>query len=183
MNREQKRLQLQQKIAESEKTIAECELKIMDIEDEELFEEYSKEFEKETPLKSSKHSTQKKGHIWEMKNFSKYAIPRKYDEETETWKTYDNTQGRTLYLPFESLITTIINYQKGVPIKVTFEQVKSHLRTANGVKTWVYMYRAGAFNDEIKRLAPDYGYNADALISKECEGFESTLDPTQGQLI
>lgn len=44
MNREQKRLQLQQKIAESEKTIAECELKIMDIEDEELFEEYAEEF-------------------------------------------------------------------------------------------------------------------------------------------
>ena len=47
MNREKKRQQLLQTIAKSEKTIAECELKIMDIEDEELFEQYSLEFENE----------------------------------------------------------------------------------------------------------------------------------------
>ena len=67
MNREQKRLQLHQKIAESEKTIAECELKIMDIEDEELLEQYEMEFEE-----SSKPERQPKNcPIWKMKNFKK----------------------------------------------------------------------------------------------------------------
>ena len=74
-----------------------------------------------------------------------------------------------MFLPFESLITFIINYQQGIPLKETYNQISHHLRSVSGLKTWLYMYRAGAFNDEIIRLAPKYGYNADVLISKECE--------------
>ena len=47
MNREVRRLELKKQIAESEKTIAKCELEIMDIEDEELFEQYELEFDNE----------------------------------------------------------------------------------------------------------------------------------------
>jgi len=45
MNREIKRLKLQQEISECKKSIAEKELEIMELEDEELFEEYTEEFE------------------------------------------------------------------------------------------------------------------------------------------
>ncbi len=179
MNREQKRLQLQQKIAESEKTIAECELKIMDIEDEELLEQYEMEFEE-----SPKQERQPKNcPIWKMKNFKKYSLRRTYDEETKLWSTSDNTQGRTLYLPFQSLITTIIHYQQGIPYSTTFKQVDHHLKSSHSIQTWVYMYRAGAFNDEIRRLAPKYGYNADELISRECDEIEMNSNTSQGVLI
>ena len=180
MNREIKRLKLRQEIAECKKEIAEKELKIMDLEDEELFEEYSAEYDDSDSTQSLRQP--KNCPIWKMKNYKKYSLRRNYDEHTKLWSTSDNTQGRTLYLPFASLITTIIHYQQGIPYKTTFEQVEHHLKSPHSIQTWVYMYRAGAFNDEIKRLASKYGYNSEALISKECEGHNPTNN-TQNVLI
>ena len=183
MNREIKRQRLRKEIAEFKVEINERELKIMDLEDEELFEEYSEEFEIETSTETSRHSTKRKEHIWELKNFKKYSLPRKYNEKTQSWKTHENTQGRDLYLPFNDLISVIIMYQQGASSGEIFRKVPNRLRSSSGIKTWIYMYRAGAFNDEIKRLAPKYGYNSDALVSKECEGLDSNINGTQDVLI
>ena len=182
MNREIKRQRLRKEIAEFKVEINERELKIMDLEDEELFEEYADEFEKEEPIDTPKPSTKRKEHVWELRGFKKYSIPRKYNEKTQTWKTYEKTKGRELYLPFKDLISVIIMYQQGATSSEIFRKVPNRLRSPSSIKTWIYMYRAGAFNDEIKRLASKYGYNSEALISKECEGHNPTNN-TQNVLI
>ena len=125
----------------------------------------------------------KNSPIWELKNFEKYSTPRKYDPVRETWSTINKTKGRELHLPIHTLIEVIILHQKGASEREIFEKVPNRLRSSSGIKTWIYMYRAGAFNEGIKKYASDYGYNAEALISKECDGMETTSHSTQRLLI
>ena len=105
--------------------------------------------------------------IWEMAAYENYKQPRIYNSKTKTWKMKGEQVRRTFYLPFESLVTIIIDYKNGIPITETFQNIKSSAKTSQGLLTYRNMYRAGAFNDAIYENALSHGYKPEDLISTE----------------
>jgi hypothetical protein len=107
MNREIKRLKLRQEIAECRKEIAEKELKIMDLEDEELFEQYSMEFE---DVKTLESTPTKMGNIIELPNGIQLAA--------SACKDYTSVK----YLGGGVIRTGLINCKLSAPQIIMLEQ-------------------------------------------------------------
>ena len=124
-----------------------------------------------TQTKTTK-SISKDAKIYELRDFKKYSIPRRYNSRTKCWTT-TTSRGKSFYFPFESLIKLIENYKNNIPLETTFKQIESHVRTSQGLQYYEYMYRAGAFNDAIYENARKYGYDPQDLISNECEHLKS----------
>lgn len=120
--------------------------------------------------KLKRHRATNNCPIWEMSDFENYKKQRRYNPKTKTWKIKGDKIRRSLYLPFESLITMILDYKNEIPITETFEKIKSGAKTPQGLITYRNMYRAGAFNDSIYENALSYGYNPQDLISTEFKG-------------
>ena len=106
MNREIKRQRLRKEIAEFKVEINERELKIMDLEDEELFEEYSMELEEEVPTSTPT----KMGNIVELPNGIQLAA--------SVCKDYTSVE----YMGGGIIRTGVINCKLSAPQIIMLEQ-------------------------------------------------------------
>ena len=123
--------------------------------------------QKEPETVQKRHRASNNCPIWEMSDYENFKQQRVYNSKTHTWKRKGDRVRRGFYLPFESLITLILDYKEGKTIKETFEKIDSKAKTPNGLMSYRNMYRAGAFNDAIYENALLYGYKPEDLISKE----------------
>ena len=119
------------------------------------------------PMSQPKRSRKKEGHISTFKHFNNYKMPRKYDAEKTKFFVSENRQG--IDLGFIQLVAIIKAYKNGLPIKKMKTNPILSKYSNYTLQHYIYIWRAGGFNQAIKDHARNYGYNPDKLISHEVE--------------
>ena len=126
-----------------------------------------------TTVKRGKDKKQRKKYvrnkpITEFAQYNTFKVPRHYDEKSDCFFSKTNRGEIKINLTFIELVEVIREYKKGhngtgmVKGNVLLSKFSSH-----ALQNYIYIYRAGGFNDAIKKYAPKKGFNPDKLISKE----------------
>ena len=105
------------------------------------------------------------GHISTYKHFDNYRVPRKYDVENNRFFISKNRP--SIHLDFTQLVAIINAYKSGLPTKkMTNNPILSKYSIYN-LQNYIYIWRAGGFNQAIKTHAREFGYNPNKLLSNE----------------
>lgn len=119
---------------------------------------------------TKKRKVAKRGsHITQIANFKANSKPRGYDPHKDIfYSTKKDGSKIKIELSFNELVEIIKGHQKGFGggYLSKYNKVLSHF-SAGSINNYLYIYRAGGFNDAIKRYAPEKGYNPKKLISNE----------------
>ena len=108
--------------------------------------------------------------ITEFAGYNTFKLQRQYDERVDCFFSSTNRGDVKINLTFLELVEVIKEYKKGhngtmmAKGNILLSKFSSH-----ALQNYTYIYRAGGFNDAIKKYAPKKGYNADKLISREVE--------------
>ena len=103
-----------------------------------------------------------------MAKFKTYATPRQYDMATRTFRA-NAKSAKTMLLSFDQLVAIIHGYNAGL---TTHQLKKNPILKSFSVGQlygYIYIYRAGGFNQAIRDTARKLGYNPDKLLSYEVE--------------
>lgn len=120
------------------------------------------------PRRKSPHGS----NIKTFARYNEYRQTRHYDEINDCFYTKMGAKNKMINMNFMQLIEIITSYQKGLTVKeISKKPLLKSLLSSDGrherIRQYIYIYRAGGFNDAIKKYAPKKGYNPDKLISNE----------------
>lgn len=107
------------------------------------------------------------GHISTYKHFDNYCLPRKYDAEKQRFFASENRP--SIKLGFIQLVAIIKAYQNGLSVKKMRTNPILAEYSIFTLQHYIYIWRAGGFNQAIKDNARKFGYNPEKLLSKEME--------------
>ena len=107
----------------------------------------------------------KGGHISTYQHFKNYKTPRGYNIKTGTFSIAGKKS--KINLNFEQLVAIIKAYNAGLPVKKIQEIPILKSFTKYAIQNYIYIYRAGGFNQAIMDNGRKFGYNPKKLISRE----------------
>ena len=109
-------------------------------------------------------------HISNYSHFEHYKIPRYYDIETAKFYSIGgNGAKREINLSFRELVAIIKGYQNGLNVNELRINPILQDKTAQNIRNYTYIWRAGGFNNAIQKVARELGFNPSKLISCECD--------------
>lgn len=130
------------------------------------YKDMQKVIEEATPVQKK---AKRGAHISEFKDFEMYRQPRSYDLKNQIFKVDSDNNHSNNFIPmtFAQLVTLIKMYKAERPLK----EIKKHPLfidfSKNRLQNYIYIYRAGGFNDTILENARKLGYNPEKLLSHE----------------
>ena len=150
---------------------------------EELKEKVSKLVGLYEPIYSSINKTAQRGKdkkqrkkkagsddITKYAKFDSYKKTRFYNKREDYFYTIGGKNSeRRMNLTFVQLIKIIMAYHNNMTAKEMSTQRMLRNLTVQAIQYYIYIYRAGGFNDAIKTYAPKFQQNPDMLISREWE--------------
>lgn len=106
--------------------------------------------------------------ITKYQGYNTFKKQRIYDEKSDCFFSKTKRGEVKLNLTFIEFVEIIKEFQKGHNgnYMSQYNPLLSHF-TASALQNYIYIYRAGGFNDAIKKYASKKGYNPDKLISNE----------------
>ena len=107
----------------------------------------------------------KGGHISTYQHFKNYKTPRVYNLKAGTFSIAGKKA--KINLNFEQLVAIIRAYNAGLPVKKIQEIPILKSFTKYAIQNYIYIYRAGGFNQAIMDNGRKFGYNPNKLISRE----------------
>lgn len=134
-------------------------VKVPSIEEEEEVEEEVKSFR-----------PQPGDHISTYSHFEHYKIPRYYDlDSAKFYSIGGNGAKKEINLSFRELVAIIKGHLNGLSVNELRINPILQDKTAQNIRNYTYIWRAGGFNNAINKVARELGFNPDKLISRECE--------------
>ena len=126
--------------------------------------------EEEVEEPAEPHKAKPGDHISNYTKFEQYKIPRYYAMETAKFYSYGgNGAKREIDLSFRELVAIIKGYLNGLNVNEIRINPILQDKTAQNIRQYTYIWRAGGFNNAINKVARELGFNPDKLISRECE--------------
>ena len=133
-------------------------VKVPSIEEEEVEEE----------VKSCR--SQPGDHISTYAYFEHYRIPRYYDLDSAKFYSIAGCGAKKeINLSFRELVAIIKGYTNGLSVNELRINPILKDKSAQNIRNYTYIWRAGGFNTAINKVARELGFNPDKLISRECE--------------
>lgn len=123
--------------------------------------------EKEVESTGSTETPKNDGHISTYKHYDNYKLVRQYDAKHSRFFVSENRP--SIDLGFIQLVAIIKAYKNGLSIKKMKNNPILSKYNVYTLQHYIYIWRAGGFNQAIKDHARNYGYNPDKLISHEVE--------------
>ena len=108
-----------------------------------------------------------KRHISTYRHYDNYKLERKYDKKKGRFFVSENRP--FINLNFIQLVAIIKGYKNGLSTsKMKVNPILSKYTTYS-LQDYIYIWRAGGFNQAIKTHARNHGYNPNRLLSYEAE--------------
>ena len=106
-------------------------------------------------------------HISTYRHYDNYKLERKYDKKKGRFFVSENRP--FIDLNFLQLVAIIKGYKNGLTTsKMKVNPILSKYTTYS-LQDYIYIWRAGGFNQAIKDYARSFGYNPNKLLSYEVE--------------
>ena len=119
------------------------------------------------PVKPKRTLKGRGKHISKHKQYPYYKLPRTYSEKEDCFYNLESKHPKKIKLTWIQLVEIIKSHQKGISSKNMLKNPLLKTLGRSQINSYIYIYRAGGFNDAITQFASRKGYVTNKLISKE----------------